>query len=331
MDLTFTDDQEAFRDAVADLLADRCTPTDLRAAWEGETPWDADRWAALAEMGVLGATVPEADGGLGLALVDVVLLLEEAGRVALPDPLADTVAVAAPLLAVAGGDGASWAARIAAGDARVVTALDGETWVAGGAEADLVLERDGDALVGYADAEWEVQPSVDGARRLARRTGGPPALRVDGLAAELDTAFDRGVTATAAQLVGAARHLIDTTVTYAQERHQFGQPIGGFQAIKHHLADALLAVEFAAPPVYRAAWSLDHGAPTASRDASMAKAMAGDAAELATRVALQVHGAIGYTFEYDLHLWMKRVWALAAAWGDADRHRARVAAAVLDR
>src|SRR4029453_8176944 len=115
-------------------------------------------------------------------------------------------------------------------------------------------------------------------------------------------------------------------VSSAPRRHQFGQPIGGFQAVKHHLADAHLAVEFAAPAVDRAGWSLATAQPTAARDVSMAKAMAGDAAERAARTALQVHGAIGYTFESDLHLWMKRVWALAPAWGDAAWHRARVAA-----
>jgi len=135
--------------------------------------------------------------------------------------------------------------------------------------------------------------------------------------------------ADAAELIGVARQLLDVTVEYAGQREQFDQPIGGFQAVKHHLADALLGIEFAAPAVYRAAWSLDQGTTTASRDASMAKAMAGDAAEATARAALQVHGAIGFTFEHDLHLWMKRAWALAAAHGSAAWHRARVAAAIL--
>jgi alkylation response protein AidB-like acyl-CoA dehydrogenase len=329
MDFTFTDDQLAFRDAVRDLLADRCPPSAVRTAWEAARPWDDGRWSALAEMGALGATIAEPDDGLGLGLVDVVLLAEESGRAALPEPIVDTAIVAPALLAAAGGEAASWTAPIAAGDAKVVVALSESEWVAGAADADLVLQREGDALVGYTAASWDVEPSVDRARRLARRSAGEPAFRVDDLGGPLDAAFDRGATAVAAQLVGVARHLLDTTVAYAQEREQFGQPIGGFQAIKHHLADALLAVEFAAPVVYRAAWSLDREAPTAPRDASMAKAMAGDAAEQAARAALQVHGAIGYTFEYDLHLWMKRVWVLAADWRDADWHRERVASSVL--
>ena len=109
--------------------------------------------------------------------------------------------------------------------------------------------------------------------------------------------------------------------TYAKERHQFGKPIGSFQAVKHQLADARVALEFARPATYRAAWSLATAQPTLSHDASMAKAMASDAADLSARVALQVHGAIGYTWECDLHFFLKRTWALSRAWGDADTHR----------
>jgi alkylation response protein AidB-like acyl-CoA dehydrogenase len=124
--------------------------------------------------------------------------------------------------------------------------------------------------------------------------------------------------------------MLSMTVDYVVERKQFGVPVGSFQAIKHHLADALLGLEFARPAVYRAAQSLSTGDPDRSRDASMAKAMASDAAEAVARAALQCHGAIGYTVEHDLHLFMKRTWALSRTWGDARHHRARVADAVLD-
>ena len=131
-------------------------------------------------------------------------------------------------------------------------------------------------------------------------------------------------------LVGAADRLIEMAAGYAVERHQFGRPIGSFQAVKHLLADAFVKVEMARPAVYRAAWSIDEEEPSAVRDASMAKACAADAAMLASRSALQVHGAIGYTWEHDLHLWMKRVWGLARVWGDAASHRASVFSALLD-
>jgi hypothetical protein len=311
MEFAFSEDQLAFRDAVRDLLAGTCPPEAVRTAWDADDPWDGDRWDALVEMGVVGLTVPEADGGLGLTEVDLVLLLEEAGRAALPEPLMESALLARD---VPGG-----------GSAKVAAAPADATHVAGAASADVVVVG---STVYPAPTGVQPQPSVDRARRLVRS--------VDVTAAEPLATFDRDpfermAFGTAATLVGVARRLVEVTVDYAKERQQFGQPIGGFQAVKHHLASAHLAVEFAAPAVYRAAWSLGTDQSTVARDVSMAKAMAGDAAEQAARVALQVHGAIGYTFESDLHLWMKRVWALSPAWGDAAWHRRRVAAALLDQ
>ena len=131
-------------------------------------------------------------------------------------------------------------------------------------------------------------------------------------------------------LIGLGQAMLDLTVSYATERQQFGVPIGSFQAVKHHLADAALALEFARPAVWRAAWSVAHAEATRARDVSMAKAMASDAAELVGRKALQCHGAIGYTVEANLHLYLKRTWALARAWGDAAHHTDRVADALGD-
>ncbi len=133
------------------------------------------------------------------------------------------------------------------------------------------------------------------------------------------------VLGTAAQLCGLADTMIGMTVDYAGERRQFGVPIGSFQAVKHHLADARTALEFARPLVYRAAASMAMHDPDAGLHAGMAKAAASDAASVAARAALQCHGAIGYTTEHDLHFFMKRTWALAATWGGARWHRARIA------
>ena len=140
-----------------------------------------------------------------------------------------------------------------------------------------------------------------------------------GVAADavVDLVADRAAAGTAALLIGLADRMLAMTAVYAKERHQFGKPIGSFQAVKHLLADARVRLEFARPATYRAAWSLATAQPTLSHDASMAKAMASDAAEFAARVALQVHGAIGYTWECDLHFFLKMTWALARAWGDA--------------
>ena len=132
----------------------------------------------------------------------------------------------------------------------------------------------------------------------------------------------------AAQLIGLAQQMIDVTVDYVGQREQFGKVVGSFQAVKHHMSNALLAVEFARPMVYVAAYAVANATPHRDREVSAAKAMASDAADRVCRLALQCHGAIGYTFEYDLHLWMKRAWALSTAWGDAHFHHDRVAAAL---
>ena len=149
-----------------------------------------------------------------------------------------------------------------------------------------------------------------------------------GVAAEAAVGLlaDRAAAGAAALLLGLAGRMLDLTAAYAKERHQFGQPIGSFQAVKHLLANARVALEFARPATYRAAWSLATAQPTLSHDASMAKAMASDAADLAARVALQVHGAIGYTWECDLHFFLKQTWALSRAWGEAATHRRLVLA-----
>jgi alkylation response protein AidB-like acyl-CoA dehydrogenase len=337
MRFAFTDEQLWFRDAVRDLLDKECPPEAVRYAWVNDDGRADHAWEALAEMGVIGLTVSEAYGGLGLTDLDLVLLLEETGRVALPEPIVETTAVAAPLLEAVGSDElkAAWLPRIAAGEAIVAVGFVGTPFVSHANVADLlVLEREDRLFALPAErATIEQQPSVDGARRLYtvdwnRNDEIPLVSGTEGWH-QVNAAFDRGALGTAAQLLGLADHLLDVTVEYVKQREQFGVPVGSFQAVKHHLADALLQLEFARPVVYHAAYSMAHGLDTRSRDVSMAKCYASRAASLVARKALQCHGAIGYTVEYDLHLWMKRVWALAASWGDASYHRRRVALDVL--
>jgi len=173
---------------------------------------------------------------------------------------------------------------------------------------------------------------VDASRRLARVEWTPSDdtfLSDD--PAVLEEWLDRGAWAAAAQAVGVAQRLLDMTVAYVVDREQFGRPVGANQAVKHHCANVAIDLEFARPMVQVAAWSLAAGgSPTdggsVSMDVSMAKSLASDAVDRACRVALQCHGAIGYTIEYDLQLWLKRGWALAAAWGDSRLHRRRIAA-----
>jgi alkylation response protein AidB-like acyl-CoA dehydrogenase len=329
MRFALTEDQTALRDAVRELLTRECPPAVVREAWEegAEAPRVAAAWAKLAEMGVVGAAVPEEAGGLGLGACDLVPLLEEAGRVALPLPIVETAFVAGPLLAAAGDEDA--VGRLVAGELLVACALDGAATVPWAGDAELILAAAGPGgEIRRSSSPLDLVEGVDGARRLAflaDPTAGA-SLGVD--AAACRAAWERGALGTAAQLVGLSRALLAMTVTYAEERRQFGVPIGSFQAVKHQLANALLGLEFAAPAVLRAAWSLDSGAETAGRDVAMAKALASEAAEKVAATALQAHGAIAYTTEYDLHLFAKRVWATARTWGDAEWQRARVAAAL---
>jgi alkylation response protein AidB-like acyl-CoA dehydrogenase len=328
MQFAFTEDQILFRDTVRDLFANECAPELVRAAWEGDTGRVPGLWDKLAEMGVVGLTAPESAGGLGMSEVDLVLLLEEAGRAAVPEPLTEHTAVAIPLLRDHASDSELLAAA-AAGESLVAVGLS-SPYVLYGQQADVVLLADGDDVhaVPRADITFTSERSVDYSRRLASVAWTPNASTLvvggaEGAQAQAD-AFDRGAVAAAAQCVGIAQHLIDVTVDYVGQREQFGKVVGSYQAVKHHLANALIAVEFARPMAYVAAYAVSTGSPHRSRDVSMAKSLASDAVDKAARVALQCHGAIGYTFEYDLQLWMKRGWTLAASWGDAGFHRNRV-------
>jgi alkylation response protein AidB-like acyl-CoA dehydrogenase len=336
MRFAFTDDQLAFAEAVRDLFDKACTPAEVRVAWERDDGRVPGLWSKLTEMGVVGLLAPEGTGGLGMTELDMVLLLAESGRAASPEPLADVATVIVPALRdhAQSDDATSWLQRICDGDDSIAVGLGPDTTVARAETASAFLLDGPDGLLHLVDRDVvEITPlrSVDGSRRLARVAWTPsPATRMSGGPEATQQARDRAALAAAAELVGLSDRMIELTVGYVGQRKQFGVPIGSFQAIKHHLADATLGVEFAKPVVWRAAASITNGDPAASVHASMAKAAASDAAQRASDVALQCHGAIGYTVEYDLHLSMKRAWALIRRAGDARFHRRRVAAAILD-
>ena len=306
MQFSFSEEQLALRDALRDLLAKECTPAHVRAAWTNETGRVPGLWEQLAAMGVVGLLAPEGDGGLGLTFVELVLVLEETGRHAVPEPIVETAAYGVPLL-----------------ERSDVTVAAGEYWVPWADTADVIFTAAG--RFDRADVELVARPSVDGARRLFEVHGSPGSAEVGAVLA----AYDRGVCGIAAQQCGLADRMLEMTADYVRERRQFGVPVGSFQAVKHHLANARIALEFARPLVYRAAASIAAGDPDTAVHVSMAKVKA-DAAALETgRAALQCHGAIGYTTEYDLHLYLKRAWALARSWGNAAVHHERVARAIL--
>ena len=309
MHFAFTNDQLELRDGVSSALGELCPPAALRAFWSGGRD---DLWAGLGELGLLSMSAPE-PVGLGLGAVDQVLLLEACGRAAVPGPLVETVAV---LPALTEHD-VTLAEAVATGEARVAL-QDGDGYADGASGATVFRVSDG-VLSRHIDPTLVEQPALDGARRLAAVTG-PVEDLGDGRAVR-----SRAVLGTAATLLGLADTVVDTAVAYAKERSQFGKAIGSFQAVQHHLVDAALKLRFARPLVHRAAFSMDEGHDDLDVHVAMAKIYASEAATFACRTSLQVHGAIGYTEELDLHLWMKRIWALAVAWGDAAHHRDTVA------
>ncbi|HEY4281364.1 MAG TPA: acyl-CoA dehydrogenase [Conexibacter sp.] len=335
MRFTFDEDQREYQRVLRDYLAQHCPTTELRALWDDERGRSPQRWAQLAELGAIGLAAPTALGGMGLDDVALLLPLEEAGRAALPEPLGAVAAVAVPLLSeLAVGD--EWVERAAAGTAMPIVGFGAGPRVADAHVADVLLLGAGSELyaVDPTDVVLTRRLSLDPTRRLfdvawQPGAGGELLAAGNGVVDALKRAQDRSAVALAAELLGVTAQLLDMAEAYARERQQFGKPIGAFQAIKHLLADALVGLAFARPVVYRAAASLADGAATASRDASMAKAFASDAATAAGKAALQIHGATGYTWEHDLSIWLKRAQALSLASGDARFHRERVARAVL--
>jgi alkylation response protein AidB-like acyl-CoA dehydrogenase len=333
MRLLPTDDQIAMTRTVRDALGKECPPELLRASW-GKTP-PPNLWRRLAALGVFGVTVDELFGGLGLDERDALGPLEETGRAAVPGPIAETLAATYVLNATGAPAAVDWLPRIVDGDAMVTLGLAEEPFVVSADQADVLVMQQGSQLyvVPAAHARMERQTSIDGNRNLYTVHWSTDHATVIAAGPDADSliagARDRLLLAISAQLLGLARQLLDLSVRHACLREQFGRPLGTFQAVQHRLADVAVAIEFAAPVIARASCSLAATAPSAGRDAAMAKVFASEAAERAAYAALQVHGAIGYTREHDLHLYAMRAWALALAYGDSRRHRARVAADLL--
>jgi alkylation response protein AidB-like acyl-CoA dehydrogenase len=317
MKFDLDEQQRDFAASIDAALGAADLPAAVRAWADGDTAPGRKVWAQLADLGVTALMVPERFDGIEAHPVDLVVAAERLGRWCVPGPVTESIAVA-PVLLASQDDGADRSAALAAGELiatvamppQVPRALDADT-------AGVVLvAADGsvqDATVG------EQHESVDPSRKLFDVTASGDTKRAD-----VARAYEFGVLATAAQLVGAGQAMLDASVEYAKQRSQFGRVIGSYQSIKHKLADVLIAIELARPLVYGAALSLADDSPDTARDVSAAKVAASDAALLAARSALQTHGAIGFTQEHDLSLWLLRVQALRSAWGDATVHRRRV-------
>lgn len=334
MDFTFSEDQLAFRDSVAEFLQHEVTPETIRRGWQHEGTEDGELWAKMAELGLTAMLVPEAQGGLGLSEVDFVLIAEECGKVALPGPLIVTALVATPLLAQLAARSercAELLAGLAGGETRVAVQHWINPFINHADTADWLILSNGDEVhvVPKSAVQLQAHKSVDPSRRLFRVVDWQPSrdtlVSSGPEGADLwRAALNRGALGAAAQLLGLAQTMVAMAVKYSCDRQQFGKPIGSFQAVKHLLANCAVKYEFARAPLYRAAYSTSVVPTRADFAVSCAKAAAGEAALLAAKNAIQVHGAMGYTWECDLHIWMKRAWALDKAWGDPGFHKNRV-------
>ena len=282
MTFELSQDQRDFAAALDGLLTSADAPTTARAWAAGDHEPGLALWRKLAEAGVSGLLADD-------YRVEHVLAMEAIGHHAAPGPWIESTAYLATCPETADAVTAGTVATVVV-PPHTPYALDADV-------AELLLGGE----VG------EQVASVDPVRRLFRVTGAPAAQ---------EAAFDAAALAASAQLLGAGERMLADSVTYVQQRSQFGRQIGSYQAIKHALADVRITLDFARPLVYAAA--LD------AITVSAAKVAAGDAAWLAARTALQVHGAIGYTREHDLSLWLLRVRGLIATWGTPAWHRARV-------
>ena len=330
MHFGFDDLQLSVRDTVGSLLEKRCDTAALEQAWRaGSSAPLLPLWNDLASIGVPGLIVPEAAGGAGFDGLTMALVLAECGRKAVALPVLETAAVAVPLLWTAGDPGGVVGALVD-GSALATLVTGRARYATASSVASYFLADDAEGAVLYARDEVTIEPvqSVDRTRDLAVVTARGAGIPL-GPTVAVGAVEELAALAASAVLIGLGEALVATTVDYVKERKQFGVPIGSFQAVKHQLADAHLGVQFAAPAVWAASDVCYPGgaeSPHRARMISMAKALASDAASVASRVALQCHGAMGYTDDYPLHMWLKRVWCLTEAFGSAATHRSRVAA-----
>jgi alkylation response protein AidB-like acyl-CoA dehydrogenase len=357
MDFGLSQEQVLLKDTIRRFLDERCPTTRVRRVMEEETGHDAELWSGLVSLGVPGLYVPAEHGGAGLELLDLALAAEELGYNATPGPFLGTV-LAAIAIAEGGTDAqkAKWLPRLADGSALGTFALgeaEGE-WspesvaakVEGGklsgakalvpngslADVIVVVARDGDGpslfLVERGAAGLAAKDLIgnDMTRRLANLTfEGTPAERMPGGLAAAKRTRDAACVLIAADAHGGCRRMLDMAVGYAKQREQFGQIIGAFQAVKHQLANLACELEPSLALWWYAAHAFDRIRDQSERHAALVKPHATDLYDRFARDTTELHGGIGFTWEYDLHLWFRRALYDRGAFGDAAHHRARAA------
>ena len=369
MEFEFTDDQLELQRAVRDILDAEAPPELARAVADGQTD-AADFWQTLVDLEWPAMALPTEAGGLGYSWVELAIVLEELGRHAAPGPFVATVTQFAALIAEAAspGQAAELLAPLAEGRTTGTVALDegSGTWDPDDVQA--TARRDGDDLAlsgtkhyvldGATAGEIAVTVRMDGELRVVlvpsssvQAVEGIPldpgvrhaAIALDGVrvpagrllgdgdaTAAVQRVLEESVTAVAAVTVGACQRIFDIINAYAKERIQFGVPIGSFQAVKHKLADMYRDIERARVLMYYAALTLAEDHPDRTLAASMAKAAAGEAQRRCVQDGLQLAGGIGYTWEHDLHLFLRRAKVGELHLGSASHHRRKVARQALE-
>lgn len=323
-----SEEQLAFAEAIDDIV-DGAGGTQIARAWaDGDISLGQTLWQQFTEIGLSGLVVDERSGGMGGSMTDLATVFERFGFHAVPGPYVESVALLPTLV--------SEDARAALLDGAVATAaVEGvHPFALDAQHADqcYVISRgatpDDSGTITSGSVASSVE-SMSPMRHLSRlESNDTPTRLVEGV---LAVAMNRAAIANAAMLIGAGERLLSEAVEYAKVRQQFGRAIGEYQALKHQLADVRVALSFARPLVWNAAISLDASLGHADRDVSAAKIQASAASKLSARVALQVLGAIGYTSEHDVSIWLNWVPALVSVWGSPSHHRSRVARAVLTR
>jgi alkylation response protein AidB-like acyl-CoA dehydrogenase len=330
MNFSFTEEQLMFQKSLGDLLSSKLSAKYLRDLDDSDTGRDQKLWQQFIDMGLLTICVPEDAGGLGLMPVDFVLLAEECGKHCLAEPLVNTSLVVAPMLAKLGDPAKDILEALLSGKSRVAIARIGETLVDDLHEAQWLIEPDDSGknvhVLETKHLSYERQECLDTGRQVFLiQDRDSNTQRVFKDTADLWRSADNlGALGAAAQLLGLSQAMLDMSVSYCADRKQFGKPIGSFQAVKHMLANVAIELECARPVIYRAASALSSNSLNQVA-VSHAKLSASRVSRLAARNCLQAHGAMGYTWEVDLHLWMKRAWSLDKAWGGCGFHKQRLA------
>jgi alkylation response protein AidB-like acyl-CoA dehydrogenase len=327
MNFDFTDDQQAIKRTAKDLLADRFKFDHVRELAESGS-YDEDAWKELCELGWPGIYVDEAYGGQGLGVVELVILVEELGYALAPVPFLSSAA-AGLLIQAAGSEDQKqrWLPGIASGELRATGGMlrgDEAKLVPDAEESDLIVLCGAEGVTAVERSAANVEPvtTMDTTRPFARVRANGAGEALEG---EPGPGIGAALVALSAELTGVAQRAMEMAVEYARDRKQFGRPIGAYQAVSHRCAQMLLETEGARSATYYGAWTADAEPESLELASSMAKAYASDAGWRVCGSSLQVHGGIGFTWEHDLHFFLKRAKVDALLWGSASEHRERVA------